>query len=119
MIGLKRIYEKAQPSDGYRVLVDRLWPRGISKEKAGFDLWLKEIAPSNELRKWFGHDPLKWEEFQKQYYSELKAKSELVEELNNTIKEKGSVTLLYSAFDEQHNNAVVLKNFLTLLNEPV
>ncbi len=111
MILLKRIYLPADKKDGFRVLVDRLWPRGVSKEEAKLDLWLKEISPSDELRKWFGHDPEKWEEFQKRYFAELKEKKEELVELSEHIK-KETVTLLYGAKDEEHNNAVVLKSYL-------
>jgi len=111
-IQLKRIYEDGSKDDGYRILVDRLWPRGFTKEKAALDLWLKEIAPSNELRKWFGHDPDKWKEFQKKYRQELKQNKEAVEILKNYIQ-KGNVTLLYAAKDEEHNEAQVIKDFIS------
>ncbi|HZW65179.1 MAG TPA: DUF488 domain-containing protein, partial [Hanamia sp.] len=103
-IQLKRIYEAGSKDDGYRILVDRLWPRGFTKEKAALDLWLKEIAPSNELRKWFGHDPDKWKDFQKKYQQELKQNKEAVDILKDYIQ-KGNVTLLYAAKDEEHNEA--------------
>jgi uncharacterized protein YeaO (DUF488 family) len=112
MIRIKRIYEQAAEEDGFRILVDRLWPRGISKEKAKIDLWLKEVAPSNELRKWFSHDPAKWAEFKKRYAKELAAKQELLKEIRRIEKEKGTVTLLYSARDMEFNNAVALKAIL-------
>jgi uncharacterized protein YeaO (DUF488 family) len=112
MIKIKRIYEQAAEEDGFRILVDRLWPRGIKKEKAKIDLWLKEVAPSGELRKWFLHDPEKWEEFKKKYTKELAAKQELLKEIRQMEKEKGTVTLLYSARDVEHNNAVALKAIL-------
>jgi len=111
-IQLKRIYEDGSKDDGYRILVDRLWPRGFTKEKAALDLWLKEIAPSNELRKWFGHDPDKWKEFQKKYRQELKQNKEAVEILKDYIQ-KGNVTLLYAAKDEEHNEAQVIKDFIS------
>jgi uncharacterized protein YeaO (DUF488 family) len=111
-IQLKRIYEAGSKEDGYRILVDRLWPRGFTKEKAALDLWLKEIAPSNELRKWFGHDPDKWKEFQKKYRQELKQNKEAVDILNDYIQ-KGKVTLLYAAKDEEHNEAQVIKDFIS------
>jgi uncharacterized protein YeaO (DUF488 family) len=111
-IQLKRIYEAGSKDDGYRILVDRLWPRGFTKEKAALDLWLKEIAPSNELRKWFGHDPDKWKEFQKKYRQELKQNKEAVEILKDYIQ-KGNVTLLYAAKDEEHNEAQVIKDFIS------
>ncbi|EID33620.1 PF04343 family protein [Prevotella sp. oral taxon 306 str. F0472] len=108
---LKRVYLPAEETDGYRILVDRLWPRGISKEKAKIDLWLKEVAPSNELRKWFGHDPERFNEFTERYKAELQASGAL-EELRQAIQEHPDVTLLYAAHDEQHNNAVVLQELL-------
>ena len=111
-IQLKRIYEPYSKEDGYRILVDRLWPRGFTKEKAALDLWLKEIAPSTELRKWFGHDPEKWKEFQKKYRIELKQNKEALDRLMDYIK-KGKVTLLYGAKDEEHNEAQVIKNFIS------
>lgn len=111
MIKLKRIYEKYEPADGYRILVDRLWPRGVSKEKAHLDLWLKEIAPSTELRKWFGHDLAKWNEFQKKYTAEIK-NNPIAADLNSLAKNKKDVTLLYGARDVEHNEAIVIKNFL-------
>jgi len=112
MIKTKRVYEKPQGSDGFRILVDRLWPRGVSREEAKIDLWLKEIAPSGSLRKWFDHDPEKWPEFQKKYGEELKENSDL-DELKNVLKNHKVVTFVYSAKDEQHNNAVALKSILT------
>jgi uncharacterized protein YeaO (DUF488 family) len=112
MIRIKRIYEEVAGEDGFRILVDRLWPRGIKKETAEIDLWLKEVAPSNELRKWFSHDPGKWEEFKKKYAKELLAKRELLKKIRRIEKEKGTVTLLYSARDVEHNNAVALKAVL-------
>jgi uncharacterized protein YeaO (DUF488 family) len=107
-IKIKRVYEKPDKDDGIRILVDRLWPRGLTKEKAGVDLWLKDIAPSTELRKWFGHDPEKWEEFRKRYHHELKWDEEQVSLLKDQMK-KGMVTLVYGAKDEKHNQAVILK----------
>ena len=112
MIFVKRIYFPSGEDDEYRVLVDRLWPRGVSKEKAHVDLWLKEIAPSDELRKWFGHDPKKWEAFKKRYEEELSGKGELLSQLRDLEKQHGKVTLLYSAKDEVHNQAVVLASLL-------
>jgi len=112
VIRIKRIYEIAVEEDGFRILIDRLWPRGIKKEKAKIDMWLKEAAPSNELRKWFSHDPKKWEEFQKKYAEELASKQELLKEIKRIEKEKGTVTLLYSAKDLDHNNAAALKTIL-------
>ena len=109
MIRIKRVYSEASKDDGYRILVDRLWPRGMSKEKAKVDLWLKGIAPSNELRKWFSHDPAKWEEFKKKYAKELEAKQDLIQEIKRMEKETGKVTLLYSSKETEHNNAMALK----------
>ena len=112
VIKIKRIYEAAEDSDGFRILVDRLWPRGIKKEKAKIDLWLKEIAPSDSLRKWFHHEPEKWGEFQQRYLGELKEKKDCIETILAEIK-KSPVTLLYSAKDQLHNNALVLKVYLS------
>lgn len=110
-IRLKRIYDEPAKADGDRVLVDRMWPRGVSKDDAKVDLWLKEIAPSKELRQWFGHDPEKWEEFKKSYFQELDARPEECERLADKVNQ-GTVTLLFSAKDEQYNNAVALKEYL-------
>jgi uncharacterized protein YeaO (DUF488 family) len=110
-IRIKRAYEKPAKDDGARVLVDRLWPRGISKEKAKIDLWLKEIAPSNELRRWYGHVPEKWPEFRSRYEAELKNRPELVDELIGLIR-KGTVTLVYSSTERERNNAVALKQYI-------
>jgi uncharacterized protein YeaO (DUF488 family) len=111
-IKVKRVYEKPNAKDGFRILVDRLWPRGLTKEKAAADLWLKDIAPSTELRKWFNHDPEKWKEFQKKYQKELEEKKEVVSVLKEHVKQ-GPVTLLYAAKDEEHNEALVLKEFVS------
>lgn len=111
MIKLKRVYELANKNDGYRVLVDRLWPRGLTKEKAQVDLWLKDIAPSTELRKWFGHDSSKWSEFKKRYHNELKENPIAVAQLVDLL-EKRDITVVYGANDEIHNEAVVLKEYL-------
>jgi len=111
-IQIKRVYEKPDPKDGFRILVDRLWPRGLTKEKAAADLWLKDIAPSTELRKWFNHDPEKWKEFQKKYQKELQENKEAVSVLKEHLKQ-GPVTLLYAAKDEVHNEADVIKNFVS------
>lgn len=110
-IGIKRVYEPAEPSDGTRILVDRIWPRGLSKEKAALDLWFREIAPSTGLRKWFAHDPAKWDGFRKKYDAELDAMPEQVEKLRG-MAAKGRVTLLYSAHDEECNQAVALLEYL-------
>jgi uncharacterized protein YeaO (DUF488 family) len=112
MIKTKRIYESPAEEDGFRILVDRLWPRGMQKEKAKIDLWLKEIAPSDDLRKWFAHESQKWEEFKKKYAKKLATKEGLLNEIRQMEKEKGTVTFLYSARDTEHNNAVALKIIL-------
>ncbi len=110
-IQIKRIYEDASKSDGFRVLVDRIWPRGVSKEDAQLDEWLKEISPSTELRKWFNHKEERFSDFSKKYQKELKDHSDLIEELLKKAKNK-RLTLLYGAKDEKHNQAVVLKSFI-------
>lgn len=109
MIKIKRIYEDAEESDGFRILVDRLWPRGLSKEKAKVDLWLKDIAPSDKLRKWFAHKPERWAEFRRRYSEELKGKKEMVRLINE--KARGRVTLLYGTKEEKYNNAAALKEY--------
>jgi uncharacterized protein YeaO (DUF488 family) len=111
MIKLKRAYDAYSRNDGKRVLVDRLWPRGLRKDEAMIDLWMKDIAPSSELRKWFSHEPSKWQEFRQRYRQELKDKEGLVEGLREESN-KGTVTLLFSAKDREHNNAVVLKEMI-------
>ena len=108
---LKRVYEAPHKDDGTRILVDRLWPRGLTKERAKVDLWLKEIAPSTELRKWFGHDPKKWRSFCERYETELKDHADQLKLLKSKVKE-GTVTLIYGARDQEHNEALVLKEFL-------
>jgi uncharacterized protein YeaO (DUF488 family) len=110
-IDLKRVYDPPANSDGRRILVDRIWPRGITKADLQIDAWLKDLAPSTELRKWFGHDPAKWDEFRKRYAGELEQRSEALEELVDKAR-AGHVTLVFSAKDTQHNNAVVLKEHL-------
>jgi len=113
MVRVRRVYEPPDPSDGFRVLVDRLWPRGLRREAAGVDLWARELAPSDALRRWFGHDPARWEEFRRRYRDEL-ARQEarpLVDELVERAR-RGTVTLLFGARDERHNNAVVLAEYL-------
>jgi len=110
-IRIKRVYEAPDAADGQRVLVDRLWPRGISKDKAQLQQWMKEIAPSTELRTWFGHDPDKWEEFRRRYGEELRAKTELLAALRELAR-TAPLTLVYSAHDELHNQAVVLREVL-------
>jgi uncharacterized protein YeaO (DUF488 family) len=111
MIRLKRAYEKPSRDDGFRVLVERLWPRGVSKEEARLDLWLKDVAPSTQLRRWFGHDPARWKEFQQRYRAELKDRKDALKLLREKARE-GTVTLVYAARDEEHNGALVLKKVL-------
>lgn len=111
IIQLKRAYEPPAPDDGCRILVDRLWPRAVSKDAAQIDLWLKELAPSAELRKWFGHDPSKWAEFRRRYFRELDEHPDAVAQLRAVIR-KGPVTLVYGARDQEHNDAVALKEYL-------
>ena len=110
-IKIKRAYEQPHKDDGLRILVDRLWPRGLTKEKASVDLWLKEIAPSTELRKWFAHDPDKWKGFRGRYETEISHKPALIKVLKEKARE-GTITLIYGARDEKHNEALVLKQFL-------
>src|SRR5512140_1535311 len=111
MLKTKRVYEAAQTSDGTRFLVERLWPRGIKKDDVKMKAWLKDVAPSPELRKWFAHDPDKWSDFQKRYRAELKANPEAWKPIVAAAR-RGTVTLLYSARDTEHNSALVLKSFL-------
>ncbi len=111
MLKIKRVYEKAEASDGTRFLVERLWPRGMKKEALKMTAWLKDVAPSADLRNWFGHDPLKWSEFQKRYQAELKSRAEAWNPILQAAQQ-GDVTLLYSAHDSEHNNALALKKFL-------
>lgn len=111
MIKLKRAYEKPSGDDGLRVLVERLWPRGVSKQEAHLDLWLKDVAPSPELRKWFGHDPDKWQEFRRRYWQELRERKEVVHLLKEK-SEHGTVTFVYAARDQEHNAALALKEFM-------
>jgi uncharacterized protein YeaO (DUF488 family) len=106
-VRLKRAYEPAVESDGYRVLIDRLWPRGVSREQARLDDWLKELAPSSELRRWFGHDPARFDEFRRRYVDELRSRRPLLTELRRRARQ-GTLTLVYSAHDTEHNDAVVL-----------
>lgn len=107
MLRLKRAYEPPVRTDGRRILVDRLWPRGLSKERAAIDEWIKDIAPSTELRRWFGHDPEKWREFQRRYRQELRTRDDFVRDIARQAS-RGPVTLVYGARDEEHNDAVVL-----------
>ena len=110
-IKIKRVYDQADSKDGFRILVDRLWPRGLSKEDAQIDLWLKSIAPSNDLRKWYNHDPDKWLEFKKRYFTELDANSDEVSQLVAHVK-RGHVSFLYSSKEQTHNNAAALKDYI-------
>jgi uncharacterized protein YeaO (DUF488 family) len=112
MIHLKRAYEPPSKSDGYRILVERLWPRGLTKDRAAIDLWMKEIAPSPELRKWFSHDPVKWDEFQRRYRDELTKNQESINRLRELLENHDSITFVYAARDEQHNSARLLKEFI-------
>jgi uncharacterized protein YeaO (DUF488 family) len=114
MIRIKRIYEspKASPGDGRRILVDRLWPRGLRKNEVVIDEWLKDLAPSTTLRKWFGHDPERWQEFELRYREELKEKSGVLKKIRDEGK-RGDVTILYAAKDAKHNNAVVVKEMVS------
>jgi uncharacterized protein YeaO (DUF488 family) len=112
VIIVKRVSEPASGDDGYRVLVERLWPRGITKEKAQVALWLKDAGASTDLRKWFSHDPAKWEVFRRKYFEEMEQKPQVVHTLREILKEHPDVTFVFSAHDEIHNNAVALKEFL-------
>ena len=110
LVGIKRIYDKASITDGKRVFVDRLWPRGVKKSTANIDLWMKDVAPSNELRMWFNHDPKKWEGFKTKYTKELEHNKHAAELMK--LVDKSDVTLLYATKDTEHNNAVVLSEFI-------
>ncbi|HWB55012.1 MAG TPA: DUF488 domain-containing protein [Tepidisphaeraceae bacterium] len=110
-VQLKRAYENPSSSDGERILVERLWPRGLTKAKAKIDLWMKDIAPTPELRKWFAHDPAKWKQFRQRYWKELEKNPQAVDQLKGEMK-KGSVTLIYAAHDQEHNGALALKEFI-------
>lgn len=111
-VRIKRIYEPADKQDGKRILVDRLWPHGLSKDDAHIDVWLKDVAPSTDLRRWFGHDPKKWDEFRRRYGDELKTNAKVVDELREQIGQS-TATLLYGAKDSEHNHAIVLRDFIT------
>ena len=111
MIGVKRVYEPPAAGDGTRVLVDHLWPRGLKKEQVKVKSWLRDVSPSNELRHWFGHEPAKWEEFQRRYFAELDKKPDAWEPLLEAAR-AGAITLVFSARDTEHNNAVALKRYL-------
>jgi len=110
-IRLKRVYEPPEKEEGLRLLVERLWPRGLTKEKARIDAWYKDVAPSPELRRWYGHDPEKWEAFRRRYLDELRGNPEAVSRLRERVKE-GPVTFVFAAKDEKHNSALLLKEFL-------
>lgn len=110
-VRLKRVYEPPAAEDGTRILIDRLWPRGVSKADAALDQWMKDIAPSNELRTWFGHDPARWKEFHRRYADEVQQNGQLLEQLRSRAR-KGPITLVYSAHDEKYNDAVVLRDLL-------
>ena len=112
MFRIKRVYEAPEPQDGFRVLVDRLWPRGLSKEKARVDSWLLEVAPSDALRKWFAHEPEKWPAFQRRYRAELKGQADRLRSLRRLARARRVVTLVYAAADTRRNNAVVLAGLL-------
>ncbi len=111
ILRVKRVYEEARDEDGLRVLVDRLWPRGLRKDRADVDLWLREAAPSDALRKWYGHDPSRWEEFKRRYFAELEGKGDVVDQIVRRLDE-GAVTLLFSTRELEKNNAVALKEYL-------
>lgn len=115
MIKLRRIYDPEEPDEGYRVLVDRLWPRGISRADASWNEWMKEIAPGNELRKWYNHDPSRWESFREKYKQELSSRHDLLLRLLQLERDHGTLTLLYSSREQSLNNAVALREFLQQL----
>ena len=118
MIRLKRAYDAPAKDDGIRLLVERLWPRGVKKSDLPLDAWLKDVAPSTELRKWFSHDPAKWKEFQKKYFAELHKKPEALAPILEAMRHRGPVTFLYSSHDAEHNNAIALKHYVeTRLNK--
>ena len=110
-VKLKRAYEPPTADDGTRILIDRLWPRGVTKERAAIDQWMKDISPSTELRKWFGHDPARWDEFRRRYSEEVHQHAELLDQLRSLARE-GPITLVYSAHDEKHNDAVELRELI-------
>ena len=111
MLRMKRAYDPPSEDDGFRILVDRIWPRGMSRDQIQIDLWLKEVAPSDELRKWFGHDPSRWDEFKERYHQELADKDDLIDQISEKAS-SGDVTLVFGAKDEKLNNAVALKEYL-------
>ena len=110
-VKLKRAYEPPAADDGTRILIDRLWPRGITKERAAIDQWMKDISPSTELRKWFGHDPARWDEFRRRYALEVRQNADLIDQLRSFARQ-GAITLVYSARDEKHNDAVELRELI-------
>ncbi len=112
VILLRRVYDPRRPEDGYRVLVERLWPRGLTKDKAAIDLWVKEAGASPELRKWFGHDPRRWKEFRQRYFAEIRSRPEVIRALRDLIRSHKTVTFLFAAHDTAHNNAIALREFL-------
>ena len=111
MLRMKRAYDPPSEDDGFRILVDRIWPRGMSRDQIQIDLWLKDVAPSNELRRWFGHDPSRWDEFKERYHQELADKDDLIDQISEKVS-SGDVTLVFGAKDEKLNNAVALKEYL-------
>ncbi len=119
MIKIKRVYDPPSKDDGCRILIDRLWPRGLSKQKAKLDDWIKEVAPSNGLRQWFSHEADKWEEFKRRYREELSEKQDLLNRIRQLEKENGTISLVYSARDTEHNNAVALKEIIGKRNSKV
>lgn len=110
-VKLKRAYEPPAADDGTRILIDRLWPRGVTKERAAIDQWMKDISPSTELRKWFGHDPARWDEFRRRYAKEVGQNTDLLDQLRSLARQ-GPITLVYSAHDEKHNDAVELRHLI-------
>ena len=112
-IAIKRVYDERSEDDGFRILVDRLWPRGLNKASAAIDLWFKDTAPSNELRRWFGHDPDKWPEFQRRFRAELADNADALASLRDAVKSHRKVTLIFGARDTEHNHAVVLREIFT------
>ncbi len=117
MVKIKRVYEPKERGDGERILVDRLWPRGLTKQAAAVDEWMKDLGPSNELRKWFGHDPARWPEFRRRFLAELKTQRESLTTLARKARDH-TVTLVFGAHDTEHNNAVVLKGLIDRLGKP-
>ena len=116
-IRLKRVYDPPGPDDGFRILVERLWPRGVSRERARLDLWAKDAGASHDLRGWFGHDPAKWNEFRHRYRGEIRDRPAVIRQMEEVVRTHGTVTLLFAARDTEHNNAVALKEFLESSDE--